>query len=285
MRDFVMTSESVTMGHPDKLCDRISDAVVDAWLASGQRAGVNAECAIASGVAFLSVRAGGADPIDAAALARRVVAEAGYAPESEGDAMTVILELAHDPALAPERIAQAAARQMVTAFGYACDSTPTGLPAPIDAAHRIARALDAARIDGRLAWLRPDAKAQVAVRFRDRRPVAVEAVALTLGTDEEVGQATIEAAVQEEAVAPALAAAGLPRIPGSPDARPPTTAMAPSCTSPALRFPARTPRASTGSPTTPPATRRGASSRPGSRARSRCSCPICRAARRPTTWR
>ncbi|MFP4238522.1 MAG: methionine adenosyltransferase domain-containing protein [Rhodosalinus sp.] len=215
MRDFVMTSESVTMGHPDKLCDRISDAVVDAWLASGQRAGVNAECAIASGVVFLSVRAGRPDPIDAAALARRVVAEAGYGPESEEDAMTVILELAHDPALAPERIAQAAARQMVTAFGYACDSTPTGLPAPIDAAHRIARALDAARIDGRLAWLRPDAKAQVAVRFRDRRPVAVEAVALTLGTDEEVGLATVEAAVREEAVAPALAAAGLPLSPGA----------------------------------------------------------------------
>ena len=210
MRDFVMTSESVTMGHPDKLCDRISDAVVDAWLASGQRAGVNAECALAGGVAFLSVRAGGEDPVDAAALARRVVAESGYDPEDGHETMTVILELARDPALAPDRIARSAGRQMVTAFGYACDSTPTGLPAPIDAAHRIARALDAGRVDGRLGWLGPDAKAQVAVRFEDRRPVAVEAVALTLDTGGEIGQPSVEAAVREHAVAPALAACGVP---------------------------------------------------------------------------
>lgn len=209
MRDFVMTSESVTLGHPDKLCDRISDAVVDAWLMSGQRSGVVAECAIAAGVCFLSIRAGGGHPVDAAALARRVVAEAGYPAAGESDAMAVILELTHDPALAPERISRAAGRQMVTAFGYACDSMPTGLPAPIDAAHRIARALDAARESGRLDWLGPDAKAQVAVRFLDRRPVAVEAVALTLAADEEIAQASIEAAVRTEAVIPALAASGL----------------------------------------------------------------------------
>jgi len=209
MRDFVMTSDSVTAGHPDKLCDRISDAVVDAWLATGERVGVNAECAIASGVAFLSIRSGGADPVDAAALARRVVAEAGYDPEEGSSAMAVILELSRDDALAPDRLARGESRHMVTAFGYACDSTPSGTPAPIEAAHRIAQGLDAARADGRLGWLRPDAKAQVAVRFENRAPVAVEAVALTLGTLEEIGQDTVEAAVRAEVVEPAIAACGL----------------------------------------------------------------------------
>jgi S-adenosylmethionine synthetase len=213
MRDFVMTSESVTAGHPDKLCDQISDAVVDAWLADGARAGVNAECAIASGVAFLSIRSGGRDPADAAALARRVVREAGYDPEEGHATMTVILELAHDAALAPERLAAGVARHMVTAFGYACDSTPSGLPAPIDLAHRISARLDAARADGRLGWLHPDGAAQVAVRFEGRRPVAVEAVALTLGTVETLATGTVEAAVRAEAVGPALAAGGLALAP------------------------------------------------------------------------
>jgi S-adenosylmethionine synthetase len=213
MRDFVMTSESVTIGHPDKLCDRISDAVVDAWLEGGARPGVNAECAIASGIAFLSIRSGGEAPVDAAALARRVIAEAGYDPEGAQGAMTVILELTHDAELAAERLASGGARQMATAFGYACEGAPTGMPAPIDAAHGIARRLDEARADRRLAWLRPDAKVQVAVRFADRRPVAVEAVALTLGTAEPLDAATIEAAVRSAAVEPALAACGVPLAP------------------------------------------------------------------------
>ena len=210
MRDFVRTSESVTMGHPDKLCDRISDAVIDAWLATGARAGVTAECALASGVAFLSIRAGGEAPVDAAALARRVVAEAGYPAEDGHAEMTVILELSRDPDLAPDRLAAGAARQMVTAFGYAGDALPCGMPAAIAAAHRLTRALDAGRQGGRLGWLTPDAKVQVAMRHADRRPVEIPALAVTVGTLEPVGQDTVEAAIREEVIAPALAALGLP---------------------------------------------------------------------------
>jgi S-adenosylmethionine synthetase len=210
MRDFVRTSESVTMGHPDKLCDRISDAVVDAWLAEGGRAGVAAECAIASGVAFLSIRAGSAEPVDAAALARRVVAEAGYPAEDGHAAMTVILELSRDAELAPDRLLGGAGRQMVTAFGYASDALPCGMPAPIALAHRLTRGLDAARADGRLGWLTPDGKVQVAVRHADRRPVEVLALALTLGTLEPIAAASVEAAVRAEVIAPALAALALP---------------------------------------------------------------------------
>lgn len=215
MRDFVRTSESVTMGHPDKLCDRISDAVIDAWLAGGGRAGVAAECAIASGVAFLSIRSGSAEPVDAAALARRVVAEAGYPAQDGHAAMTVILELSRDAALAPDRLGGGAARQMVTSFGYAGDALPSGMPAPIAVAHRLTQGLDAARGDGRLGWLTPDGKVQVAVRHADRRPVEIPALALTLGTVEPIGTPSVEAAVRAEVIEPALAALGLPLSEGA----------------------------------------------------------------------
>ncbi|MFP4270973.1 MAG: methionine adenosyltransferase domain-containing protein [Alphaproteobacteria bacterium] len=204
MRNFVMTSESVTEGHPDKLCDQISDAVVDAYLAAGVQAGVSAECAIATGVTFLSVRAGAEAPLDLAALTRRVMAEAGYPPET-GGAPTVMLDLAR----APELETGGRARHMVSAFGYACAETPTAMPYPIEAAHRIAAALDAARRAGRLPWLAPDAQAQVAVTFRERRAVALGAVALSFGHDGMPGEEAAREELMTEAVRPALAELGV----------------------------------------------------------------------------
>ncbi|MGP6088911.1 methionine adenosyltransferase domain-containing protein [Antarctobacter jejuensis] len=202
MRNFVMTSDAVTKGHPDKLCDQISDAVVDAWLTEGGRAGVNAECALASGVAFLSVRSGMAAPVDAAALVRRLVAEAGYDGVDE-DRMTVILDLARGEDLSPEQIAKARARHMVTAIGYACDGAGA-MPAPVMLARGLVAGMDAARESGRLGWLLPDAKAQVAVRFEDRRPVAVTAVALSLGTVESMSEQSIAAVMRDEVIARAM---------------------------------------------------------------------------------
>jgi S-adenosylmethionine synthetase len=199
----------VTEGHPDKLCDQISDAVVDAWLASGARHGVAAECALASGVVFLAIRAGGAAPVDPAAVARRAVAQCGY----PSDSLTVVLEMFEDETLAAETLAAGSVRHMTTAFGYACDHTGRRMPAPLAAAQRIARMLDTGRREGVLDWLTPDAHAQVAVRFEDRRPVAVSAVALTIGTVEAMAHGTVEAALRELAVDPALSALGLPLDP------------------------------------------------------------------------
>jgi S-adenosylmethionine synthetase len=95
LRDFVMTSESVTIGHPDKLCDQISDTVIDACLVAGMRQNMVAECALATGVAFLSVRDIPEPPADLTALARRVIAEAGYdGTDNDGAGPTVMLDLA-----------------------------------------------------------------------------------------------------------------------------------------------------------------------------------------------
>ncbi|SIO33678.1 methionine adenosyltransferase [Rhodovulum sp. ES.010] len=217
MRNFVMTSESVTEGHPDKLCDQISDAVIDAYLAVGLRAGVIAECAMATGVTFLSVRSGAEAPVDLAALTRRVIAEVGYAPDGAGpwDAPTVMLDLAHGPALAAEALAAGRARHMVSAFGYACAGSDTAMPLPIEAAHRIASGLDAARRAGRLPWLSPDGQAQVAVRFEDRRPVALEAIALSLGHVAPMSAEAMAEEVLAAVVGPALAGGPLGIGPGT----------------------------------------------------------------------
>jgi len=198
MRSFVITSDSVTVGHPDKLCDQISDAVVDACLTGGGRPEVVAECAIATGIVFLSVRGAPEPPCDLADLARRVIADAGY-PVEEGDEPTVMLDLAQSPDHPP------GAGQMTTAFGFACTDTPEALPLPLAAAHRLVRALDTARKEGKFAWLSPDAQAQVAVRYRDRIPVAIPAIAFALATRGEADKEMVEAVLRREIIPRAFA--------------------------------------------------------------------------------
>jgi S-adenosylmethionine synthetase len=182
MRNFVLTSESFTEGHPDKLCDQISDAVIDASLSTAPGAGCVAECAIATGVVFLSIRHGAPLGFDPAVLARGVMSECGYPDSSRAGQTTVILDTVETPEIAgPFDRGPLRATRMTTAFGHACRQTEARMPWPVDAAHRIAARLDAARAeDEDLAWLSPDAQVQVAVRFEARRPVALDAVALTL---------------------------------------------------------------------------------------------------------
>jgi S-adenosylmethionine synthetase len=206
-----MTSDAVTMGHPDKLCDQISDAVVDAWLTEGNRGGVNAECAIASGVAFLAVRSGAPVSVDLAALVRRVVTAAGY-NGGDKDRMSVILDVAQDAALTPEQVAKGLPRHMVTAIGYACEG-PGAMPAPVMLARRMARSMWAASVDGRLGWLLPDAKAQVGVRFEDRHAMEVTAVTLALATETRIPEASLESLLREEVIGPTLEAQGLEAAP------------------------------------------------------------------------
>lgn len=220
MRDFVMTSEAVSAGHPDKLCDQISDAIVDGCLASGLRSGINAECALATGVVFLSIHAEEELAIDPAGIARQVIAEAGYAAGPGGGGFsspTVMLDLSLPDGRPARDRRHGTASHMVTAFGYACDSTPERMPMPIWMAHRMSRAIDQARRDGRIGWISPDAQAQAAVRFADRRPVAIDAVALRFGTRERVSDEAAHAALIEGVVQPVLEEArlesgGAPRI-------------------------------------------------------------------------
>ncbi len=194
MRDFIFTSESVTAGHPDKLCDQISDAIVDRFLALDPMAAVEAECAVAKGTLFLAARFASTARLDLPAIARERIAAAGYAgdafdPESCA-VLTSLVELAPpepppiDEALLDEAGLEAIpASHQVTVFGYACRETATLVPLPIHLAHRLARALERARplVPG----IMPDGKVQVAVEYRDRRPARIQAVALLVALDPE----------------------------------------------------------------------------------------------------
>lgn len=191
--DMIFTSESVTPGHPDKLCDRISDAAIDALLREDESARAMVECALATGVVFLAARYAADAVVDLPALARKVIQDAGYGAEGfDARSCSILTSLAElpldmrDPPLAAgdddDAIARRVAREQANVFGYACRDTAEFMPAPICLAHRVARALDAAR-GGVLPSLSPDAKTQVSVEYRDARPTRLHGVSLTVSFD------------------------------------------------------------------------------------------------------
>jgi S-adenosylmethionine synthetase len=187
--DFMFTSESVTEGHPDKLCDQISDAVVGHFLRQDITARVAAECAISTGVVFLSVKYRSPAKVNVGDVARDVIAQAGYTPDVfDAQNCAVMSSLQQLPAngaiVLDERklsgdgeLDRLVAQDQATLFGFACNHTPALMPLPIWLAHRLARALDAARKDG-LSYLTPDGKTQVGVEFRDRRPARIHSVTI-----------------------------------------------------------------------------------------------------------
>jgi S-adenosylmethionine synthetase len=186
--DMIFTSESVTPGHPDKLCDQISDAAIDAFLRQDAGARAIVECAVATGVVFLAARFAAEATVDLPSLARRVIADAGYL-DGRFDArncsiLTSFLELPlsiREPVVATlddEAIERSVAHDQANAFGYACRETPELMPLPISLAHRLARALEGARCAS-VPWLAPDGKTQISIQYRDDRAVRIHDISLT----------------------------------------------------------------------------------------------------------
>ncbi|MFP4359676.1 MAG: methionine adenosyltransferase domain-containing protein [Alphaproteobacteria bacterium] len=215
---FVHTSESVTAAHPDKLCDRISDAVVDAYLDADPLARVSAECVLANGIIFLAARFASDAVIDLGELARRETTDVGYGePELDPRRLSVMTTFGTLPAASrlerldidPDTLP---AGQLVTAFGFAADDTADLMPMPIWLAHGVARALHAAAREQRVAGLSPDAVAQVAIRYDGERPVEIDAVTVEAASwrDDRQTSRAFEDAVLDDVVRPALAAAELP---------------------------------------------------------------------------
>lgn len=186
MTETIFTSESVTAGHPDKLCDQISDAAIDAFvrLDSGSRATV--ECALASGILFIALRYVASAIPDLASIARGVIADAGYA-DGDFDARncSILTNLTRLPdAVQPpstDNAVEASSEQQVNAFGYACHETPQYMPLPIAAAHSVARQLDRYRLGESPSVFAPDGKIEVSVRYRDDWPVAIDAITVNVG--------------------------------------------------------------------------------------------------------
>jgi S-adenosylmethionine synthetase len=184
----IFTSESVTSGHPDKLCDQISDAAIDAFLRGDAGARAVVECAIATGIVFLAARFVSEAPVDLPSIAREVIAEAGYVDESFDARSCAVLtsfvelpgEMRDPPAAAHDdgTIEANVAQDQANVFGYACRDTSELMPLPISLAHRLARKLDGTRGDG-ARGLSPDGKTQVSVEYSEGRPTRIHTVSLT----------------------------------------------------------------------------------------------------------
>ncbi|HEY3488560.1 MAG TPA: methionine adenosyltransferase [Candidatus Deferrimicrobiaceae bacterium] len=208
MSDFVFTSESVTGGHPDKVADQISDAVLDEIIRQDPRARVACETMVTTGLVVVAGEISTKAQLDISTLVRNAITEIGYVGTSKGfDAhncavITAIDRQSPDIAQGVDRgheDKQGAGDQGMM-FGFACDETPELMPMPISFAHKICGRLTQARDKKQLPWLRPDGKSQVTVRYVDGRPVEVTAVVCSTQHAEEVKQSTIKEAIIEEVV-------------------------------------------------------------------------------------
>ena len=203
------TSESVTEGHPDKICDQISDAVLDAILAQDPMARVACETCVTTGMVLVMGEITTTAQVDVQSLVRSTVTDIGYTRAKYGfDAETcAILNTIHSqsPDIAMGVDADGAGDQGMV-FGYACDETPELMPLPISLAHKLSRRLAAVRKDGTLKYLRPDGKTQVTVEYEDEKPVRVDTIVLSTQHDEEVSQETIRADVIREIIRPIIPA-------------------------------------------------------------------------------
>jgi S-adenosylmethionine synthetase len=225
MRDnFIFSSESVTEGHPDKLCDRLSDTIVDRFLQLDPFSRVHAECVVTKGIVFIAVQFASRESFDIPILAREVIARVGYTgPPFDAATCNILTSLSEFPegggAARDERemsdaeLEAAGARDQVTVFGYACTQTPAMMPLPIWLAHKLARRLAAVRLQGRLRYLAPDGKTQVAVQYRDRRPHRIHSLSLLTACRRDTAPGSrvlradmvrevIEAAFADEPIAP-----------------------------------------------------------------------------------
>ena len=241
---YVFTSESVTEGHPDKMCDQISDAILDAILAkeaeleakgyvalSGQPADVSqvrcaAETLTTTGTVFVTGEIRTQAYVDVQQIVRDVVTGIGYDRAKygfDGNTCAVMssiheqsadiaqgvdesFEAQHDDTAAADPYETVGAGDQGMMFGYACNETSTLMPMPIYLAHRLSERLTDVRKNGTLAFLRPDGKTQVSVRYEDGKPVAVEKVVVSTQHAEDVDQATLREAIIDNVIEPVFEA-------------------------------------------------------------------------------
>lgn len=222
---YLFTSESVTEGHPDKLCDQVSDAVLDACLAEDPYSRVACEAATKTGFVMVMGEITTHAQINFDDLVRKVINDIGYDDSDKGfDGNTCAVQVAiakqsGDIAMGVNKALEAKSGQMNEAeieavgagdqgmmFGYACNETQVLMPMPIYLAHKLTRRLAEIRKNGTLPWLRPDGKSQVTVEYRFGKPYRVDTVLVSTQHAPEISQEEVRAAVIEHVILPVLPA-------------------------------------------------------------------------------
>ena len=214
MSEYLFTSESVSEGHPDKVADQISDAILDAILEQDPTARVAAETLTNTGLVVLAGEITTTANVDYIKVARDTIRYIGYDNTDYGiDYKGCAVLVAYDkqsPDIAQgvdgaldDPLDQGAGDQGLM-FGYACDETAQLMPMPIWLSHRLMERQSYLRKDGRLPWLRPDAKAQVTLKYKDHKPYSIDTVVLSTQHDPEVSLETIRESVIEEIIKPIL---------------------------------------------------------------------------------
>lgn len=213
-RRYLFSSESVTEGHPDKICDQISDTILDALLAQDPSSRVAAEVVVNTGLVLITGEITSKAQVNYVNLARQKIAEIGYTDAVNGfcsNSCSVLVALdEQSPDIAQgvntaqetreqsseELFDSTGAGDQGIMFGFACNETPELMPLPISLAHRISRRLAAVRKTGQLAYLRPDGKTQVTIAYEDGRPVGIDTILISTQHSPTIGDITDEKAVQ-----------------------------------------------------------------------------------------
>lgn len=213
-RRYLFTSESVTEGHPDKICDQISDAILDALLAQDPSSRVAAEVVVNTGLVLITGEVTTKAQVNYVDLARQKIAEIGYVDADNGfssGSCSVLVALdeqspdiaqgvntAHESReqVSEEELDGTGAGDQGLMFGFACNETPELMPLPISLAHRISRKLAAVRKTGQLTYLRPDGKTQVTVTYEEGQPVGIDTILVSTQHTPAIGNLTDTAAVQ-----------------------------------------------------------------------------------------
>ncbi|HEY9602971.1 MAG TPA: S-adenosylmethionine synthetase N-terminal domain-containing protein, partial [Allocoleopsis sp.] len=213
-RRYLFTSESVTEGHPDKICDQISDTILDALLALDDHSRVAAEVVVNTGLVIVTGEISSKAHVNYIDLARKKIAEIGYVHADNGfsaNSCSVLIALdEQSPDIAQgvtsaketreemsdDELDKIGAGDQGLMFGYACNETPEFMPLPISLAHRISRQLAAVRKTGQLPYLRPDGKTQVTVAYEDGKPVGIDTILVSTQHTPTIGDITDEDAVQ-----------------------------------------------------------------------------------------
>src|SRR5271155_5933179 len=210
LKDFLFTSESVSEGHPDKMCDQISDAVLDAHLAEDPNSRVALESLAKTGLIVLAGEITSKARPDYVKIARQTALEIGYNSTEvgfDGNSCAVLTAIEPQSADISQGVTEGeglhkeqGAGDQGLMFGFACDETPELMPLPIALAHRLMENLTRLRKEKKVGFLRPDAKSQVSVRYVNGHPVGVDTVVISTQHNPDVSYATIREAVIEELI-------------------------------------------------------------------------------------